>query len=107
MKLVWILPFALAACAQATESFDNVARTSAKAAVSETLATRFPAVPQKAVTPFSDCVIDNATGREIGEFAKDAVIGVDDTTATLVTTVLRRPDTQTCIAKAGLAALSA
>ncbi|QQP41799.1 SdhA [Caligus rogercresseyi] len=43
---------ALAGCEQTTQAVDNVARKSAKAAVAETLATRFPAVPQKLVTPF-------------------------------------------------------
>ena len=77
------------------------------AAVAETLTTRFPAVPQQAVTPFTDCVIDNATAREIGEFAKDAVIGVSETTVALVTSVLQRPETQTCVTRAGLTLLTA
>ena len=98
---------ALTGCEEATQAVDDVARRSAKAAVSETLVTRFPSVPKAAVTPFTDCVIDNATAREIGEFAKDAVIGVSETTAALVTSVLQRPETQTCIARAGLAALAA
>ncbi|WP_415921469.1 hypothetical protein [Tateyamaria sp. SN6-1] len=95
------------ACAEATEAVDGVARRSAKAAVSETLTTRFPAVPKAAVTPFTDCVIDNATAREIGEFAKDAVIGVSETTVALVTQVLQRPETQQCVTRAGLALLTA
>ncbi|WP_299043709.1 hypothetical protein [uncultured Tateyamaria sp.] len=97
----------LTACAEATEAVDGVARRSAKAAVAETLVTRFPAVPEAAVTPFTDCVIDNASAREIGEFAKDAVIGVSETTVALVTSVLQRPETQTCITRAGLALLTA
>ena len=98
---------AVTACAEATEAVDNVARRSAKAAVNETLVTRFPAVPKAAVTPFTDCIIDNSTAREIGEFAKDSVIGVSETTAALVTSVLQRPETQQCVAKAGLALLTA
>jgi hypothetical protein len=98
---------ALSGCEQATKAADDVARRSAKAAVGQTLATRFPTVPNKFVTPFTDCVIDNSTGREIAEFAKDAVIGVDETTAVLVRNVLARPETQQCVAKAGLAALAA
>lgn len=96
---------ALMGCDEASKAVDDVARRSAKAAVSETLATRFPAVPNDVVTPFTDCVIDNATGREIAEFAKDAVIGVDETTAALVRAVLERPETVKCIAKNGLAVL--
>ncbi|MBM1814980.1 hypothetical protein [Pseudosulfitobacter pseudonitzschiae] len=98
---------ALAACAETTQAVDGVARRSAKAAVAETFATRFPMVPKAAVTPFSDCVIDNASAREIGEFAKDAVIGVSETTVALVRSVIERPETQSCITKAGLAALTA
>lgn len=97
----------LAACEEANKAATDVARRSAKAAVAETLTTRFPAVPKQAVTPFTDCVIDNATGREIGEFAKDAVIGVSETTVALVTQVLQRPATQQCVTRAGLALLTA
>lgn len=97
----------LTACTEAQQAVDDVARRSAKAAVSETLVTRFPSVPKSVVTPFTDCVIDNATGREIAEFAKDAVVGVDETTAVLVRGVLERSETQQCVAKAGLAALAA
>ncbi|WP_299610132.1 hypothetical protein [uncultured Tateyamaria sp.] len=97
----------LSACDEATQAVDDVARRSAKAAVSETIVTRFPAVPEQAVTPFTDCVIDNASAREIGEFAKDAVIGVSETTVALVRSVLERPDTQQCVVRAGLSALTA
>ncbi|MEL7091074.1 MAG: hypothetical protein AAFN94_04995 [Pseudomonadota bacterium] len=95
----------LAGCESATRAADDVARRSAKAAVSETLATRFPTVPSAAVTPFTDCIIDNATAREIGEFAKDAVIGVSETTAALVRSVLTRAETQRCVLQAGLSSL--
>ena len=98
---------ALSGCEQTIKVADDVARRSAKAAVAETLATRFTTVPNAVLTPFSDCVIDNASGREIAEFAKDAVIGVDETTAVLIRSVLARPQTQQCVAKAGLAALAA
>ena len=97
----------LSACAETQQAVDDVARRGAKAAVNEALVTRFPAVPKAAVTPFTDCVIDNSTAREIGEFAKDAVIGVSETTVALIRQITRRPETQTCITKAGLAALTA
>lgn len=95
----------LTACEETTQAVDNVARRSAKAAVSETIVTRFPAVPKQAVTPFTDCIIDNASAREIGEFAKDAVIGVSETTAALIRSVLERPETQSCVIERGVAAL--
>jgi uncharacterized protein (DUF433 family) len=97
----------LSACAETQQAVDDVARRSAKAAVDETLVTRFPAVPKAAVTPFTDCIIDNASGREIAELAKDAVIGVSDTTVSVVQGILSRAETQSCVAQAGLAALSA
>ncbi|GGX64937.1 hypothetical protein GCM10007385_37590 [Tateyamaria omphalii] len=96
----------LTACAEATQAVDDVARRSAKAAVAETLVTRFPAVPKQAVTPFTDCIIDNASAREIGEFAKDAVIGVSETTVALVRSVLERSETQQCVTRAGLTLLT-
>ncbi len=37
---------ALTACAETTQAVDGVARRSAKAAVAETFATRFPMVPK-------------------------------------------------------------
>ncbi|WP_299375137.1 hypothetical protein [uncultured Tateyamaria sp.] len=98
---------AVSACDQASQAADQLARQSAKSAVTEALATRFPAVPKQAITPFTDCVIDNSTAREITEFAKAAVIGVTDATATQVRTVLGRSETQQCIFRAGLDALTA
>ena len=97
----------LTACNEISQATDDIARRSAKAAVSEALVTRFPAVPEAAVTPFTDCIIDNASSREIGEFAKDAVIGTSETTVSLIRGVLARTETQTCVARKGLAALSA
>ncbi|MEM6342141.1 MAG: hypothetical protein AAF729_13420 [Pseudomonadota bacterium] len=100
------LVFAIAACEETTAAVDRVGKQSAKSTVSKVLATRFPSVPQSAVTPFSDCVIDNASLQEIREFAKDAVAGIDEATVILVSTILERPGTQQCIARAGLAALA-
>ncbi|MFL4468588.1 hypothetical protein ACERZ8_01380 [Tateyamaria armeniaca] len=96
---------ALTACEETTRAVDDAARRSAKLAVSETVLTRFPAVPKELVTPFTDCVIDNASASEIGAFARDAVIGVSENTATLVRTVLERPETQQCVVRAGVNAL--
>lgn len=92
---------ALTGCDDATRAVDDAAQRSAKLAVSETVVTRFPAVPKELVTPFTDCVIDNASANEIGTFARDAVIGVTEETANLVRTVLERPETQQCVVTAG------
>ena len=96
----------LVACEQTTQAVDGAARRSAKGVVTETIATRVPSVPKQLITPFTDCVIDNASANEIGEFAKAAVLGVTDETAVLVRSVIERPETQNCILGAGRTALS-
>ena len=109
MKTVFLLSFLLVigACNDATEVADDVARRSAKATVSETLVRYFPAIPSPAVTTATDCVIDNSDLREVRQFAGDAVTGADKDTVALTATVLQRPDTQQCMGKAGLTALTA
>jgi hypothetical protein len=97
---------ALVGCTEATKAVDEVARRSAKAAVAETLTTRFPLVPKAVVTPLTDCIIDNASGIEIRQFAKAAVVGANDTTVALISDILGRPATQQCAGKASLAALA-
>lgn len=97
---------ALVGCTEATKVVDEVARRSAKAAVAETLTTRFPLVPKAVVTPLTDCIIDNASGIEIRQFAKAAVVGANDTTVALISDILGRPATQQCAGKASLAALA-
>ena len=92
-----ILCLVLGACAEFQQAVDSTARRGAKGVVAETLATRFPAVPKELITPFTDCVIDNASAEEIGEFTKDAVTGVDDKTAAIVRGVLSRPETLQCL----------
>ncbi len=109
MTRLFLFPavLALVACEQATQAVDDAARRSAKLAVNEAVVTRFPAVPKQLITPFTDCVIDNSNANEIGQFARDAVVGVSDTTAALVRTVIERPQTQQCITSAGVRALGA
>lgn len=87
----------LGACDQVERAVDNTARQGAKGVVAETLATRFPQVPQNLITPFTDCVIDNASASEIRDFARAAVVGVDESTVTTVRNVLSRPETVKCL----------
>ncbi len=99
------LPFALlTGCAEVQQASDDIARTSARAAVDEVLVTRFPGVDGTRVTPFTDCVIDGASGREIASLARAALVGVDENTATLVVDIAQRPAVTTCLVQAGLAA---
>ena len=93
---------ALTACTEVQQAVDNTARQGAKSVVTETLATRFPQVPKQLITPFTDCIIDNSTALEIREFAKAAVVGVDDQTAATVRTVLSRPETVQCLQTSAL-----
>ena len=103
MRWVAITLFAmLAACAETQQVVDDVARQSAKAAVDEVIVTRFPGVDGTTVTPYTDCVIDNATGREIGRLAQAALVGVTDTTVQLVFDIARRPETSRCLLEVGL-----
>ena len=96
---------ALSGCAASEQFVDEIARESAKSAVSEVLTTSFPAVPKRAVTPFTDCVIDAASSSEIVQFARAAIVGVDAQTVTLTQNILSRPATTTCIVKSGVSAL--
>lgn len=87
----------LTACAPVQEAVDNTARQGAKGVVTETLATRFPQVPKNLITPFTDCIIDNASALELRDLARSAVVGVDDQTVETVRAVLARPETVQCL----------
>ena len=87
---------AASACAQATQQVDSIAREGTKGVITETLATRFPQVPKQLITPFTDCIVDNADAAQVRVFAKSAVIGVDDTTVATVRAVLSHPETVQC-----------
>jgi hypothetical protein len=93
---------ALAGCDGATQTTDRIARDSAKKAVAEVIVTRFPMVRKEMVTPYTDCVIDNAEAREIARLAGAAVMGPDEDTFLLVQSIVGRPGTVKCIARQGL-----
>ena len=88
---------ALAACNDVQQAVDQTARQGAKGVVTETLATRFPQVPKELITPFTDCIIDNASALEIRDFARAAVVGVDERTVETIRSVLSRPETVRCL----------
>ncbi len=89
----------LGACDEASQRVDGIAREGAKGVVTETIATRFPQVPKELITPFTDCIIDNADAYEVRVFAKSAVMGVDDTTVATIRSVLARPETTRCLSQ--------
>lgn len=90
------------ACTEASQRVDTMAREGAKGVVTEAIATRFPQVPKQLITPFTNCIIDNADALEIRVFAKSAIVGVDDTTVATIRTVLSRPETVRCLSQSSL-----
>jgi hypothetical protein len=91
---------ALTACADVMQATDQAARTTAKKAVNEAIITQFPQVPKNLVTPFTNCVVDNAEVAEINALAQDAVVGVDTQSGTIIKGILARPATQQCLSAA-------
>jgi hypothetical protein len=94
---------ALAAC-ESGGLADRLARESARQSVQGALASRFPGVPLEAAT---DCVIDNATAREIMQLAGAAAQAsasqrVTPETTRLVMDIVTRPATIRCLATDGL-----
>ena len=57
--------FALSGCVEVQQAVDDTARQGSKGVVTEILATRFPQVPKELITPFTDCIIDNADALEL------------------------------------------
>ena len=98
MKHARILGFVLlAACTPAMQ--DELARDAAKTAVRPVLEDRFPGIP---LEPATDCVIEYATANEILSLAADAVTGTTANTVEIVSDILSRPATLTCLATEGL-----
>ena len=87
----------LAACTPAQQ--DDLTRDAAKRAVRPVLAERFPGIP---LEPATDCIIDNATSRELLSLAADAVTGPTANTVEIVGDIASRPETIRCLAEEGL-----
>ena len=97
LPLVFVL---LAACT--SEQQTELTRDAARQTVRPVLAEKFPGVP---LEPATDCIIDNATGKELLSLAADAVTGPNAGTVEMVTQIVSRPETLTCLATNGLPAL--
>jgi hypothetical protein len=91
---------ALAACTP--EMQDELTRDAAKRAVRPVIAERFPGIP---LEPATDCIIDNASSREILTLAADAATGPTASTVEIVGRIASRPETVRCLAEEGLPAL--
>ena len=95
-----VLVAGLAACSPAAQ--EQLTRDAARTAVRPVVADTFPGVP---LDPAVDCVIDNARGNELLSLAADAVTGPTANTVEIVSNIVRRPGTLTCLAEDGLPAL--
>ncbi|MFD1195611.1 hypothetical protein ACFQ3C_13135 [Seohaeicola saemankumensis] len=90
----------LAACTPADQ--DRLTRDAARAAITPVLVQRFPGVP---LEPALECIIQNATARELLALAADSLTGPTANTVELVNSIVSRPDTLTCLLANGLPAL--
>jgi len=100
MKKIAFIALFLAACTPQQQ--DELARDAAKQAVRPVLEERFPGIP---LEPATDCIIDNASSRELLSLAADAVTGPTANTVEIVTDIASRPDTIRCLAREGLPVL--
>jgi hypothetical protein len=90
----------LAACTPQAQ--DDIARQAARSAITPVLVERFPGVP---LEPALDCVINNASAPQLRALAADAVLGATQSTVQIVTDIVSKPETLTCLAADGLPAL--
>lgn len=102
MKYLNVLAFAAMLGACTTAQQDELTRDAARTAIRPVLQEQFPGIP---VEPASDCVIDNATSKELFSLAADAVTGPTANTVQIVSTIIRRPETIRCLAETGLPAI--
>ena len=100
MRLSLALILAVAACSPQAQ--DQIAREAARSAITPVITDRFPGVP---LEPALDCVIDNANAAQIRALAADAVLGATQSTVEIVTDIVSKPETLTCLAANGLPAL--
>ncbi|MBU2960881.1 hypothetical protein KO516_08645 [Citreicella sp. C3M06] len=100
-KLVFLalLPV-LASCDAATQ--DQIARNAARSTVNKVVLQRYPSVP---VEPALNCVIDNANAQQIYALASESVTGPTQSSVEIVTVIVSKPETLTCLAAEGLPAL--
>lgn len=90
----------LVACTAAQQ--DELTRDAARTAIRPVLAQKFPGIP---LEPASDCIIDNATSGELLSLASDAITGPTANTVEIVSDIVSRPKTLTCLAESGIPSL--
>jgi len=89
---------ALTACASGNDPLTQSTRDAAKGVVDQVVETRLPGVNAK---PYTDCIIDNASGLELLQIAKGAITGVNGEITGLVLDIAQRKDTLVCFVKSG------
>ncbi|MDX8351759.1 succinate dehydrogenase [Cognatiyoonia sp. IB215182] len=95
------IALALAGCMQDLgPAGDTLARDAAKGVVNSVVQTRFPGVNAE---PYTDCIIDNASGSEILQIAEAAIVGTTQATTELVADIAARPETVRCAVNNSLA----
>ena len=102
MKIPHAIAVMLLLVACTPQQQDELTRDAAKRAVRPVLEQRLPGVP---VEPATDCIIDNASSRELLSLAADAVTGPTANTVEIVSDIATRPETIQCLATEGLPAL--
>jgi len=100
MRPLLALCLVLAACSPQQQ--DEIAREAARSAITPVLVERFPGVP---LEPALNCVIDNANATQIRALALDSVAGPTESTVQIVSDIVSKPETLTCLAAEGLQAL--
>lgn len=88
----------LAACSP-TDVADKVGRRAAESVVLPVVAQYMPGPQAEGVTR---CIIDNASAAEIQTLARDIAVQAGSSTVQTVMAIAGRPETLTCISKAGL-----
>lgn len=99
--LALLLPLALSACIAGETVMQETTRSLARSAV-DAAATRY--VPGVDVSPYTDCVINNASTDELLQLARAAGAGAAQDVATrawpVVRTVASRPEATQCLVSA-------
>ena len=99
--LALLLPLALSACVAGEAVMQETTRSLARSAV-DAAATRY--VPGVDVSPYTDCVINNASTDELLQLAQAAGAGAAQDVATrawpVVRTVASRPEATQCLVSA-------
>ena len=93
---------ALSACAVGNSILEDTTRSTAKTVINSVVESRLPGVN---AAPYTDCIIDNATGEEVIDLAQTALTQNTNAAADQVFKIAKRPDTSNCIAQSALGSL--